>query len=139
MVQVTLKEEVVKQLSYVADQWDTDLSGAIAQLVRNQLGEESKVAGLDQAEPDQFDAALAQIEKEHDTFISQHAELLQQYRGQYVAMRDGQIVDNDRDQDALYRRILSNYGDEPVLITSVDTEPIATYYIRSPKLPRNGA
>jgi hypothetical protein len=45
--------------------------------------------------------------------------LLEQYRGQFVASRDGQIVDSDEDFVNLTYRFFQNAGDVPVYMTKI--------------------
>ncbi|MBI4630717.1 MAG: hypothetical protein HY740_03195 [Chloroflexi bacterium] len=49
-------------------------------------------------------------------------------------MLDGQVVDVGDDVVEVYHRVHKKFGDEAVLITKVDSEPIKTYKIRSPRL-----
>lgn len=65
---------------------------------------------------EQRHAALLQ-EMEH--FRQQHAELLAQFRGQYIGMLSGLVVDSDPDGGALHTRLARRYGDQPVLIVEV--------------------
>lgn len=83
------------------------------------------------SEPDEEEAAIAR-ETEH--FIARHAELLEQYRGTYIAMKDGAVVDHDHDRLALYERVAAMWGDTPVLVTPVREQPIQGFVIRSPRL-----
>jgi hypothetical protein len=45
--------------------------------------------------------------------------LLEQYRGQFVASRNGDIVDSDEDFVTLTHRFFQNAGDVPVYITKI--------------------
>lgn len=81
-----------------------------------------------------WDKQAAAIDREQRAFESQHSDLLKQYRGRYIAMIGGQVVDHDLDRVALRRRIRQRYGSSPVLITSVEDEPVQTVWIRSPRL-----
>jgi hypothetical protein len=56
------------------------------------------------------------------------------YRGEFVAVREGQVVDHDVDQRALYLRVRARFGHTPVLIVPAEwTEP-PVYTIHSPHL-----
>ena len=48
---------------------------------------------------------------------------LLEYRGRFIASRNGQIVDSDSNLAALTRRFFREHGDVPVFITKVG-EPI---------------
>ena len=73
------------------------------------------------------------IHQEVQMFRARHAELLQEYTGRYIAMVQGQVVDNDEDQLALWARIDDRYPHTPVLITPVVAEAEETYTVRSPR------
>jgi Family of unknown function (DUF5678) len=49
--------------------------------------------------------------------------LLPRYEGQFVAMRNGRVVDHDRDDAALALRMFDKYGDKPFIIGEVTQEP----------------
>ena len=50
----------------------------------------------------------------------------QRYHGEFVAVRDGQVVDHDPDQRSLYLRVRARFGHAPMLIVHADwTEPPA--------------
>lgn len=62
------------------------------------------------------------ISEESKTYRQRHAELKAQYLGQYIAMRDGQVVDHDADFQTLRQRIRQRFEDAPVMITLVKDE-----------------
>lgn len=80
---------------------------------------------------------LDQIDREQRTYEAQHARLLALYAGQYIAMRQGQVVDHDTDRVALGQRVRARYGFEPILITPVRQEVRQTMVVRSPRLLEN--
>ena len=45
--------------------------------------------------------------------------LLEQYRGYFVASRNGEVVDSDADMDCLVDRFFATQGDVPVFITRI--------------------
>jgi len=56
------------------------------------------------------------------------------FRGEFVAVRDGQVFDHDPDQRLLYLRVRDRFGHSRVLIIPADwTEP-PVYTIHSPRL-----
>ncbi len=61
--------------------------------------------------------------QEMERFRQQHAELLAQFRGQYIGMLNGQVVDSDADGGALHIRLARRYGDQPVLIVEITDQP----------------
>ena len=60
------------------------------------------------------------ISEESKIYRQRHAELKAQYLGQYIAMRDGQVVDYDTDFRALRQRTRQRFGRVPVMITLVE-------------------
>jgi len=60
---------------------------------------------------------------EMERFRSRHEELWPQYKGQFIAMREGEVLDSDADGGKLYSRLRERYGDLPVLIVEVTDEP----------------
>ena len=74
------------------------------------------------------------IREESARFRAQHSTLHANYAGEYVAMRNGQVLDHDPDVQALYLRMHEHFGDEPILIAPVTDTPDPTYNMRSPRL-----
>jgi hypothetical protein len=60
----------------------------------------------------------------------------QQYAGRYVAVLDGQVIDHDPDQRALYLRIRAQFGRQGVLIIKADWDATPVFTIHSPRLAR---
>lgn len=59
------------------------------------------------------------IHKETEAFWQQHEELVTLYTGQYVAMRQGVVIDHDSDVSYLEKRVRDRFGLLPVLIAPV--------------------
>ena len=60
------------------------------------------------------------ISEENQIYHQRHAELKAEYQGQYIAMRNGQVVDHDTGFQTLRRRIRQRFGRTPVMITLVE-------------------
>jgi len=74
------------------------------------------------------------LEDEQRSWYAQEPKVRQRYAGEYVAVKDGQVVDQDLDQRSLYLRVRERFGHSPVLIVHADwTEP-PLYTIHSPHL-----
>ena len=73
------------------------------------------------------------IDQEMAAYIEMHPQLWQQYPGRHVAIYQGQLVDHDEDYGALYERIITQYPDEYVWLTTVKAVPIETIAMRSPR------
>jgi hypothetical protein len=68
---------------------------------------------------------LAHLEQQQALFDTAKPELLQTYRGQYVAFEDGQVLDHDGDDRAMAERVYAKYGYRDILMQWVtDEEPI---------------
>lgn len=77
------------------------------------------------------------MEQEQVAFQAQHQQLLIQYRGQYVAMFQGKVVDHDDDKVALVDRLDKSHPDQVVLIKLVTEQPERVIQVRSPHLLKN--
>ncbi len=73
------------------------------------------------------------MRRELDAFRVMHADLLAKYPNEYVAIHQGQLIDHDTDQLALFLRIDEQYPDVPVLIKQVSPEPEEVYTFLSPR------
>jgi len=86
-------------------------------------------AYLRQAEREKIQAEIA-------AYRSMHPDLVRQYRGQYVAVHDGQVVDHDVDFQALHRRVRERFGRQAVLLRQVEEEVERELTFRSPRFER---
>ena len=60
--------------------------------------------------------ARVKIDYEQEWWLSQSLKVRAEYEGEYVAIHNKELVDHDGDENALYRRIVSRYGNIPVMI-----------------------
>ncbi len=79
------------------------------------------------------------IHRESEAFLEQHQELLRTKKGQYVALHEGQVVDQDQDGRSLYLRIRTKYGQIPVLIRQVTEQGQRVLIFRSPRLEKGNS
>jgi Family of unknown function (DUF5678) len=117
MIELALSDETVTQVRKMAAQIGEQPETLVERAVRQYLRAETQRA----------------IHREAEAFRAQHAELLSQYPGRYVAMVQGRVVDDDLDQEALLARVEGKFPDLPVLIAQVLPEPEETYTARSPR------
>jgi hypothetical protein len=80
------------------------------------------------------EAAMAH---EEAAYRAMHAELMAQYAGEYVAIHQGWLIDHDRDELALLRRLDAHYSDDVVLMKQVRLLPESELRFRSPRLVGN--
>ena len=82
--------------------------------------------------------AEQKIEREEQHYRAQHAELLLRYASQFIAMHEGQVVDYDTDELALFLRIRQRFPMIGVLIKHVTDKVEEVWMVRSPRLGTNG-
>lgn len=70
---------------------------------------------------------------ETEAWYNLPAEDRARYEGQYVAVFQGQVVDNDSDRLKLYFRLQAQYGRQTILITEGGDQPLPVYRVRSPR------
>jgi hypothetical protein len=130
-VTVTLKldDAIWQRASHLAQQQQQ----AVADVLVEWLAETLPAPANGEAAPagDSIDAAVA---REMQTYIALHPQIKAQYRGAYVAILDGKLIDHDADYDALFDRIDARYPDIFVWLTQVEDEPIKTLVFRSPRI-----
>ena len=73
------------------------------------------------------------FEKDRRTFQRLLPKLLRQYRGRYVAVYNGRIVDQDKSDESLVARMFQKFGDADFYIGHVEKTPIV-YELPSPEL-----
>jgi hypothetical protein len=79
------------------------------------------------------------VDREEAAFKRLHPTLRERYLGQYVAIYQGELIDYDSDQVALFLRIQEKHPDEFVWIAPVGEEPEENYVLRSPRFVENGS
>lgn len=84
--------------------------------------------------PPADDALQRAMDREEAAFHRLHPQLKQMLKGMYVAIYEGQLVDHDADQVALYLRVKAQYGKAFVWIAPILAKPEEIYTIRSPRL-----
>lgn len=71
------------------------------------------------------------IRAEATAFQKMHARLTKTHLGQYVAIHDNKVVDNDTDFQALHRCVRQRFGGRLVLLRQVTLEPERELVFRS--------
>lgn len=67
-----------------------------------------------------WDLDRKRISEESHHYREQHARLKAKYLGQYIAMRNGEVVDHDTDFDSLRGRVRQKFGHAPIMMTLVE-------------------
>jgi hypothetical protein len=78
----------------------------------------------------------AKVEKEQAIFEQKKSELLKKYRGQYIAMHNGEVVETAANLRALRNKVFAHFGHTPMLHTLVTAELDREIVVRSPRLER---
>jgi hypothetical protein len=79
------------------------------------------------------------VDREEAAFKRLHPMLRDKYFGHYVAVYQGELLDHDEDQVALYLRVKEQYPDEFIWIAPVGEEPEETYVLHSPRFVESSA
>ncbi len=77
-----------------------------------------------------------QLAQEQELWFARPLSERQLYRGQFVAVKNGQVIDQDQDQRTLYLRVKAKFGRSPIPILSADWPAPPTYAMHSPHLVR---
>lgn len=77
-----------------------------------------------------------QLEQEIAAHEAMHARLWQDIPGMWVAIHDGELVDQDRDKATLYLRIRDRFGRVPMLMREVKPEAAEEIWLRMPSTGR---
>jgi hypothetical protein len=79
--------------------------------------------------------ALRKLEDETATFERMHAQLVNRYLNEYVAIHNGAVVDHDTEVRHLYLRVRAKFGQMPILLRQVTEDvQLQELIVRSPKL-----
>lgn len=123
-VTVPLTEHTYKRVKRWADFRQQEIGEAIADYLTNTLPEPETFV-VPPSEPD------SAVQREKEAYIRLHPQLKETHFNKYVAIYDGELVDEDDDYGALFERIDAAYPDEFVWMTKVEEEPIKTLHVRS--------
>ncbi len=90
----------------------------------------SPSVAVQSAEDEVLDAMLA----EQEAWYAKPDQARVPYRGRYIALYHGDVIDHDEDRSLLLYRVRTKYKDAPIPIISGDEETMPEYVIRSPNL-----
>jgi hypothetical protein len=68
-------------------------------------------------------AANGKWQREYQAFLRLKPQLMTEYRGQYVVVHEGVVVDSGSDKIALALRFFAQHGNVPIHIGLVTNEP----------------
>ncbi len=118
MATLSIAEETVTGLWQAADSLGTTVEILADKAIRRYLRQEAE----------------KKIRREERYFRAQHVQLLEQYAEQFVAMHEGQVIDSDSDELALYLRVRERFPLVGVLIKRVTPVLDEIWVMRSPRL-----
>lgn len=78
-----------------------------------------------------------QMAREEAAYREMHAFLMKNFAEHYVAIHAGQLVDHDKDELVLLRRIDEKYPEDVVLLKQVRPLPESPLFFRSPRFVRD--
>ena len=118
-----LPQDLAESLASAADQMETSVEALIQEAIRQYLAMRRR----------------EQLEQEIAAYEAMHAWLWQELPGMWVVIHNGELVDQDHDKVALYRRTRDRFGRIPVLMREVKAAPTEEIWLRTPstgRLPR---
>lgn len=107
MSAIDVRHELIEPLEQLAHARGETVNTIVEHLIADYLREQRHLYLIDEME----------------RFQSRHGELRPQYEGQFIALRDGEVLDSDANGGQLYARLRQRFGDLPVLIVEVTDEP----------------
>jgi hypothetical protein len=122
-ITLTIPDDLYRQARQVAKSRPQD----VAQLLTESIVLPPESDESDSPIPDE------NFEQERDAFLAMHSQLVQRYLGQYAAIYQGKLVDQDIDLANLMERIDQRYPGTFVLVRKVEVNPERTYFFRSPR------
>jgi hypothetical protein len=75
------------------------------------------------------------LDAEQEAWFARPPAERRRYAGEYVAVQDGQVLDHDPDQRALYLRVRAQFGRRPILIIKADWDAPPVFTILCRALP----
>ncbi len=97
------KTKLVKQIEHLAAEQTQSVETVLEAAVQTYLDDwERKV-----------------IHAETKAFWAMYDQLVEKYRGEHIALHQGQVVDHDKDASRLEKRVREQFGWSPVLIAPV--------------------
>lgn len=118
METIRLEGELARQIAELAGAQGESVKALVDRALQNYLGE----------------AQRAKIRREMKAFAWQKDELVARHLGQYIAMHEGEVVDQDESLADLVDRIRARYGSLAVLMKRVEEGPDRDLVIRGPRL-----
>jgi len=123
-ITLSLPEDIYRQIQRVATTTQSNVTDVLLATIANTFA------------PYPVNSNRAAMKKEIAAYKTMHAELVEKYLGQYVALYQGKVVAHETDPVALHRRITATYPGKVVLCRKVQKEVEPILHMRSPHLER---
>lgn len=117
MTTISIKENTAIALQQIAQQTGSSLDTLTEMAIQQYLRRE----------------ADRKIHEEEKVYRLQHEELLTNYNGRFIAMHNGQVIDNDEDELTLLLRVRKQYPHTGILIKKVSPEIDETWHVHTPR------
>ncbi len=104
MHEIMLEPELYKRIEKAALEQETSTNNIFSEAVRQYLWELNR----------------RKVSEETRIYRQKHEQLKATYLGQYIAMFQGEVVDQDEDFQELHQRVRQQFGQQPVMITLVE-------------------
>ncbi len=131
-----LEDATYRRARRLADTQQQALADALAGWIEATLPADDSETVHEAATAGESDDAVI---REMAAYLELHPQLKTQYLGQYVAIRNGRLIDHDDSYDRLFDRIDVAFPDEFVWLTRVEHEPLKTVTYRSPRISSSEA
>lgn len=115
---IPLDEELVARLRQAAEWKGISIEEAASKAVTEYLGR----------------FGIEKVKAEQALFEKMRPTLLEKYRGQYVALHNGAVVESAPDLRSLHHKVFVRFGFTPILHIQVTEEPEHDAVVRSPRL-----
>lgn len=114
---VILSEETAEGLRQIATDMGLEMPILAEQAIRQYLRRE----------------ADKKVHREEQLYQTHHGEFLTHYRGRYIALHHGAVVDSDADELVLYQRIRETYPMVGILIKHVTPQVDEVWHVYTPR------
>ena len=120
MEAIVLRDHLRESLEQDAELAETSISELVNEAVEQFIKERQRT----------------KLSEEVAAYTAMFTQLRESHLGQWVALHEQKLVDQDWDGSALYERVRAKYGRTPVLIRQVTEQLINEIWVRTPSTGR---
>lgn len=138
MIDVPIHNQVAERLRIEARSRGVAVQELLEKAVNQYLADSSPQSEQNDHQAADGEQARQQqwVYQQQALYESQHSTLYAEYAGQYIAMRDGEVLDHDTDRTALRKRVDQHFAEQPVFVTPVLPESRQVIKVHSTRLVR---